>query len=188
MKFIFFEDSNRNDARDLGERPLSHIRLRNLNSGRDYISDEKGVVEIFPLPTYETLRFEIVMESISNVTQRPVTEKFNLMLAAGQTIEQLVPVRESYDLQGRMAENSCAKLIPLVLTSNSTPRSWSTMTSLQGDFDFSDIPSGTYSLRVDEKFLTERKIHTNPATLNFQISEDSAPTDLLFQLTCPNPE
>jgi hypothetical protein len=158
IRFLVFVDENLDGNWSTGEERVPLVRIRSLQSQREYTSDENGVISVSGLAPYVNHSFEVALESIPNLYLTPVEKKIHRLLTPTQIQSVAIPLASRFDLKGLVRFPSWKRLIPLILKTKTGEVYAKVTTNQQGEFRINDVPAGTYTVEVDSEFLRSTSV------------------------------
>ncbi|NUN04662.1 MAG: hypothetical protein HUU57_02765 [Bdellovibrio sp.] len=162
IEVFAFIDENSNGKFDIGEKPYPKLRVLETNRQKDYITNESGIATIPSLSPYQRVSLEIVKESITNIFLTAQDFQSDFILTPAQQLRIELPIKPSFDVRGIIVNPYFKKLVPLEILDSNNNIIGTTLSSSSGKYKFTDLPGGTYFIRISQDFLVKNHLRSNP--------------------------
>lgn len=170
IELLAFVDENGNGIYDASEKLMAGLQVIEEQSQKVFTTDSQGLIHLNSLPPYERVSFRVIKESIPNVYLTARDFEHDFVLTPGQFMRLEIPIQTSYDLRGVMKNYFYKKLVPLELLDDQLNVLMATTSGAAGNYKFSDLPAGTYWIRVNPQFLEQNRLTSEPKILGLQVT------------------
>lgn len=162
LRIFAFIDENSNGRHEPGEPPLQDLKVTDLITSEEFVTDDKGELIIPAIQPYQRVSLKVVRESVKNIYLSPKDFDRDFVLTPAQQWELNLPVFPSFDIKGRLLNSYFKKLVPVELLDIDRKVKATTVTNANGHFKFQDLPGGIYFVRINPSFLRQNNLLSEP--------------------------
>jgi hypothetical protein len=170
VELFAYVDENSNGKHDLGEKPYRRLRILETHRQKEYETNDEGLVVVPALSPYQRVSFQVVKESISNIFLTAQDFQSDFILTPAQQLRIEIPIKPSFDVRGTIHNHYFKKLIPLEMVDEKNQVVSTTISASSGKYKFSDLPGGTYFIRVNPDFIKANQLHCDPESIAIDLT------------------
>lgn len=170
MHIHVFVDENGNGTFDDGEKPLSRVRVMQVQRQKEFETDTDGKIVIPAISPYQRISLSVIKESISNIFLTAKDFDSDFVLTPGQRLEVEIPVVPSFDVRGSLENSHYKKLIPMELIDKQGNVVATAVSAANGNYRFDDVPMGTYIIRVTNIYISANNLKASPMETTIEVS------------------
>jgi hypothetical protein len=170
VELFAYVDENSNGKFDLGEKPYRRLRILETHRQKEYETNDDGLALVPSLSPYQRVSFQIVKESISNIYLTAQDFQSDFILTPAQQLRIEIPVKPSFDVRGTVQNHYFKKLVPMEMLNEQNQVISTTITASSGKYKFTDLPGGTYFIRISPAFIQENHLHADPESIAIDLT------------------
>ncbi len=180
-----FLDINGNGKQDRGEPKIKGMKVR-INGGNLYEIKRDSSVVISDLVPYKSYVIEFKEDNFESIAWKVLKPSMQIIAIANQFTEIVVPVAVLGEVSGTVIFGKRdAGRIPLEIYNSSSVREGSTSTDEDGNFYYSGLLPGVYTIKPGNDYLKKKNLLSFPESSRFKIAgkrEGDVAEGIIFKL------
>ncbi len=150
---VFLDDNNDGVFNRESEEALEDVEISWIQGNRIFKTDEDGEAFLTDLPLYQAADIQILHSSLKDPQLSFPQKGFRTYLQKGQCLELNFAMVRIHDIEGQIIKtnSNTPPRTTLILYNSQTKTEIKERSDRDGYFLFSNIPPGTYSLKVEEE-------------------------------------